>query len=51
MEFDVYCDESYPDLLISKHSDKTYLVIGSLWLPANLRRKTKEDIHSLRRAS
>jgi len=48
MDFDVYCDESYPDLLISKHSTKTFLVIGSLWLPTHLREKIKEDLHSYR---
>lgn len=28
MKFEVYCDESCPDLLGSKHPGTTYMVIG-----------------------
>lgn len=50
MDFDVYCDESRPELL---HSDKDkakgdFLVIGSLWLPTELRNECKAAIHELR---
>jgi hypothetical protein len=48
MRFDVYCDESHPDLLSSKDPQAQYLVIGSLWLPAECRQTFKEEIHTLR---
>lgn len=48
MQFDVYCDESYPDLFSSKNPQGKYLVIGSLWLPAEKRAEYKTDIHALR---
>ena len=48
MNFDVFCDECYPDLLGSKKSKLEFLVIGSLWLPTTMRQKFKEDIHALR---
>jgi hypothetical protein len=48
MIFDVYCDESRPDLLSSKNPKAAYMLIGSLWLPRDCRDKFKEDIHSLR---
>ncbi len=48
MRFDVYCDESRPDLLASKKSPAKYLVIGGLWLPTAKREEFKKQIHSLR---
>lgn len=48
MKFEVYCDESRPDLLASQKSDARYLMIGSLWLPANLRSEYKSGLHELR---
>ncbi len=48
MKFDVYCDESYPDLFASKKPPAQYMVIGSLWLPTDSRNEIKEAIHSLR---
>jgi len=48
MEFDVYCDESRPDLFASKAPQSNYMVIGSLWLPKELRNNYKNEIHSLR---
>lgn len=48
MDFDVYCDESRPDLLSSEHPQSNYMVIGSLWLPAEQRQRMKNDIHALR---
>jgi acyl-CoA-binding protein len=49
MEFEVYCDESMPDLFTSKKpGNRRYLMIGSLWLPASLRDEIKEKIGELR---
>ena len=48
MNFDVYCDESRPDLLSSKNSPSKFLVIGSLWLKTDDRDTCKESIHELR---
>jgi hypothetical protein len=48
MKFDVYCDESRPDLFCSKAPSATYLVIGSLWSHREARDKLKAEIHALR---
>jgi hypothetical protein len=48
MIFDVYCDESRPDLLSSKKPAAKYMLIGSLWMPTDCREKFKKDIHNLR---
>ncbi len=48
MDFDVYCDESRPDLFSSQQSNARYLMIGSLWLPAAARDEMKRAIHGLR---
>jgi len=48
MRFEVYCDESMPDLFTSRNRRGRYLMIGSLWLPSDLRREIKEKIHRLR---
>lgn len=48
MNFEVYCDESRPDLLSSAHPKARYMVIGSLWLKAEDRNTFKEGIHDLR---
>ncbi|MFT4552247.1 MAG: hypothetical protein ACI9S8_000872 [Chlamydiales bacterium] len=48
MEFDIYCDESQPDLLASQHPQAQYLVIGSLWLKSEKRQSYKDAIHTLR---
>jgi len=49
MKFDVYCDESHPDAFTSQSVNKArYLLIGSLWLPADLRATLKKQIQSLR---
>ncbi|MEO5378852.1 MAG: DUF3800 domain-containing protein [Magnetococcus sp. DMHC-6] len=48
MDFDVYCDESRPDLLTSTHPSGEYVVIGSLWLETCRRQEYKQFIHSLR---
>lgn len=48
MKFEVYCDESRPDLLCSKKPSAQYMVIGGLWLPSDERDRLKTDIHALR---
>ena len=48
MKFEVYCDETLPDLFTSQHPKARYLMIGSLWLPANLRETAKARIRTLR---
>jgi len=48
MQFDVYCDENRPDLLSSSNPTSQYMVIGSLWLAKEDRKKFKSDIHDLR---
>ena len=48
MEFDVYCDESRPDLFTSQKPTATYLVIGGVWLMTSDRERLKADVHSLR---
>jgi hypothetical protein len=48
MIFDVYCDESRPDLLSSDKPQAKYMLIGSLWLPKDRRDNFKRDIHNLR---
>jgi len=48
MKFDVYCDESRPDLLGSARRQGQFMVIGSLWLPTEDREFLKNEIHQLR---
>ncbi len=48
MTMEVYCDETRPDLFTSKHPQATYLMIGGLWLPAELRSDIKNKIAVLR---
>lgn len=48
MRFDIYCDESRPDLLGSRNPVGRYTVIGSLWLPTELRQEFKSQIHGIR---
>ncbi|GBE31019.1 hypothetical protein BMS3Bbin04_02060 [bacterium BMS3Bbin04] len=48
MIFDVYCDESQPDLLSSEFPKYKYLVIGSLWLQTEFRENMKQRLHGLR---
>lgn len=48
MIFDVYCDESRPDLLSSANPQAQYMLIGSLWLPTEKRECFKKQIHALR---
>lgn len=48
MKFDVYCDESRPDLLSSSKGLAQYMIIGSIWLKIEDREFFKRDIHNLR---
>lgn len=48
MNFDVYCDESRPDLLGSNKPQGKFMVIGGLWLPSPEREAFKSEIHALR---
>jgi Protein of unknown function (DUF3800) len=48
MKFEVYCDESLPDLFTSQKPRAKYLMIGALWLPADLREEAKAKIARLR---
>lgn len=48
MKFDVYCDESRPDLLGSMSPPANFMVIGSLWLATDHRESYKAAIHKLR---
>lgn len=47
MNFEVYCDESCPEVLCDKSAHK-YLVLGSLWLPGSERPRLKENISALK---
>jgi len=48
MEYDVYCDESHPDLFSSLKPPVSFMVIGSLWLEKAERTEYKKTIHELR---
>jgi hypothetical protein len=48
MKFEVYCDESQPDLLSTKKPKAKFMVIGSLWLNSDNRSLYKDEIHQLR---
>lgn len=48
MDFEVYCDENHPELFTSNKPSVDYLMIGSLWLQAELRNEIKKRIWSLR---
>ncbi len=48
MRFEVYCDESRPELFFSQQPDARFLMIGSLWLPCELRSELKDKIKTLR---
>lgn len=48
MKFEIYCDEANPDVFTSKKPRVKYLMIGSLWLPAESRENIKKNILTLR---
>lgn len=49
MKFEVYCDETLPDLFTSSSPKGRYLMIGSLWLPSDLREEVKDRVNGLRK--
>lgn len=49
MKFEVYCDETLPDLFTSANPNGRFLMIGSLWLPSDMRNTAKERIAELRK--
>lgn len=48
MKFEVYCDETRQDLFWSRRPNGQYLMIGSLWIPADSREMAKDRISDLR---
>lgn len=48
MKFEVYCDEAHPDMFTSAKPRGQFLMIGSLWLPTDLRGEIKQKIMELR---
>lgn len=48
MDFEIYCDENHPELFTSKKPSVDFLMIGSLWLQAELREEIKKRIWALR---
>jgi len=49
MNYEVYCDESHPDVFWSKSAGRArYCLIGSLWLPAEQRQSLKDAVKRLR---
>jgi hypothetical protein len=48
MRFEIYCDEANPDILTSRHPRARHLMIGSLWVPVELRTEIKARISALR---
>ena len=49
MNMEIYCDNAFPDLFTSNNPKADYLMIGSLWLPADLREEMKDRIKAVRR--
>ncbi|MDX1828749.1 MAG: DUF3800 domain-containing protein [Lutibacter sp.] len=47
MKFEVYCDESSPEVLADRQANK-YLILGSIWMPSGFRNKFKEKIKSIK---
>lgn len=48
MQFEVYCDESFVDLFTSSTPKARYMLMGSLWLPSELREEAKQKIREIR---
>ena len=48
MDFEVYCDENFPDLFTSASPKVRYMMIGSLWIPSDRRSHAKESISKIR---
>jgi len=50
MKIEIYCDESRPERLTSKQSREGLVLIGGLWLPAQVREQSKTLIAEARAA-
>jgi hypothetical protein len=49
VKFEIYCDESHPDVFWSKSGRRAkFLLIGGLWLPADRRSEIKKAIDQLK---
>lgn len=49
MKFDIYCDESHPDVFWSRSEARAkFLLIGGLWLPTESREAIKRQIGALK---
>lgn len=48
MDFEVYCDENFPDLFTSTRPKARYMMIGGLWIPSDRRNHVKENISRIR---
>lgn len=48
MKFEIYCDEAHPDIFTGAKPPAQFLMIGSLWLPADLRDEIKQRVQYLR---
>lgn len=49
MKYEVYCDESNPDVFSSRSNNKAkFLMIGSLWLSAEIRGDIKKELNRLK---
>jgi uncharacterized protein (UPF0248 family) len=49
MKFEVYCDESSPEVLWDRKASK-YLVLGSVWIPSDFREELKGSIKQIKEA-
>ena len=49
MNMEIYCDNAFPDLFTSNNPKANYLMIGSLWLPVDLREEVKDLIKAVRK--
>ena len=49
MNMEIYCDNAFPDLFTSNNPKANYLMIGSLWLPVDLREEVKDRIKAVRK--
>ena len=47
MKFEIYCDESSPEVLWDRNANK-YLVLGSIWIPSDFREKLKNNIKQIK---
>ena len=46
MKFEVYCDESSPEVLKDKNANR-FMILGSLWMPAEYRTNFKASMHQI----